>query len=126
MPEENVKCSCSFPYELIHDQGTARIGETWAKLPLSGGRTGMNFQGKPVSLSLDIKSSYREEHTALLHSSLFKIKLQLCNGAQMSSPFLSPQISLPAQNSSKESFSCQNYNLYLRKHMHSVIKESVQ
>lgn len=65
-------------------------------------------------------------HTPLLHFSLFKIKLKLCNGAQMSSPFLSSQISPPAQNSSKESFSCHSYNMYLRKHMHSVIKESVQ
>lgn len=33
-------------------------------------------------LSLDVNSSCREEHTPLLHFSLIKIKLELCNGAQ--------------------------------------------
>lgn len=88
---------------------------------------GENHCLDPCSPSLELNSSCIVEHRPLLRFSLFKIKLKLPNGAQMSAPFLSPpNQSLPAQNNSKESFSRRSYKMYKEKHMLSVIRASIQ
>jgi len=75
--------------------------------------SGKNHCLEVCSLSLKLNSSYIAEQRPLLYFSLLQTKLQLCSGAQMSAQFLCPQNeSLPAQNISKESFSCSSYKMH--------------
>lgn len=52
MPKENVRYSCSFPYEVIHDQGTAKLGENMGKsCPSQVAKQVWTFMEKPLCLS---------------------------------------------------------------------------
>lgn len=101
MPEENIRYSCSFPFEVIPGQGTAGIGAAWAKVASPRWPSRHEFSGKSYcldlcsispklnsscivehrpllfSLSSELKSSCVMEHRCLLHSSLPQIKVYL-------------------------------------------------